>query len=80
MQILECLFIVYNAAERWGLVSEQQASPVFTVILSFLNLSYTLLVQPTSMNEAASACTLEGLQTDMYHVYTKHLRLSKTDS
>ena len=57
-----------------------QASPVFTIILSFLNLSVTLLVQRISMIKAASACKLEGLQTDVYHMYTEHLLLSKTDS
>ena len=47
VQILECLFIAYYAAKPWGLVSKQQANPVFTIILSFSNISDTLLVQLT---------------------------------
>ena len=70
----------HNAAESWGLVLGHQASPVFTIILSFLNISDTLLVQLISMKKAASACKLEGLQTDVHDVYTEHLLLSKTDS
>ena len=73
MQILECLFIAYNAAESWGSGFGHQASPVFTMILSFLNLSNTLLVQPISVKKkAASTCKLEGLQTDVGHMYTEH--------
>ena len=55
----------------------QQASPVFTIILSFLNLSNTLLVQPISMIKAASACKLEGLHIDVYHMYTDHFLCQK---
>ena len=70
MQILECLFIAYNTAEPWGSGFGHQASTVFTIILSFLNLSNTLLVQPST---AASACKPEGLQIDMGQTYTGHL-------
>ena len=80
MQILECLFIAHNEAELLHVDSGHQASPVFTIILSFLNIAHTLLVQPIYFIKAASACILEGLHTDMYHAYTKHLLLSKTDS
>ena len=80
MQILECLFTAYNAAELWGLASGHQASPIFTIILSFLNSSNTLLVQPISMIKVASACKFEGLQTDVYHMCIEHLFLSKADS
>ena len=57
-----------------------QASPVFTIILSFVNICYILPEQPISMKKAESASKLDGLQTDMYHMYAEHLRLSKTDS
>ena len=80
MQVLECLFIAYNAAEPWGSGFEHQASPVFTIILSFLNLSNTLLVQPISMIKAASACKLEGLQTDVGHTILSIYFPSKTVS
>ena len=50
-----------------------QASPVFTKILSFLNISHILLVQLSCMKKAVSACKLEGLQTDVCHAYTEHL-------
>ena len=79
MQILECLFIAYYAAELWGLALGTQANPVFTVILSFLNISDTLLIELISMIKAASACKLEGLRTDVYHMQTEHLLMSKTD-
>ena len=69
MQILECLFIAYNTAELLGLASGHQASPIFTIILSLLNISKTLQVQPISMLKVASACKLEGLHTDVFHVY-----------
>ena len=55
-----------------------QTSPVFTIIISFLNISNTSLVQPIFMKKAASACKFEGLKTDVYHMYTEHLLLSKT--
>ena len=71
---------VYLWYITWGVASGHQASPVFTIILSFWNLSDTLLVQPISMIKAASACKFEGLQADVYHVYTKYLLPSKTDS
>ena len=80
MQILECLSIAYNAAELWGLASGHQAGPVFTIILLFLNISDTLRVQPISMIKAASASKLEGFHTAVYHMYTEHLPLSKTES
>ena len=57
-----------------------QASPVSTIILSYLNLSDTLLVQPITMIKAESACKFEELQTDVFHMYTEHLFLSKADS
>ena len=56
MQILECLLLAYNAAEPWGSGFGHQASPVFTIILSFLNLSNSLLVQLISMKKTASTC------------------------
>ena len=68
MQIMECLFIAYIGFGH-------QASPVFPIILSLLNISNILLVQPISMKKAASACKLDGLQTDVYHMYTQHLLL-----
>ena len=91
MQILECLFIAYNAVEVWGLASGHQASPVFTIILIFLNISHTLLVQPIgdfyinfiecmgNMRFMTEKCPVFGLfaETDMY---TEHLLLSKTDT
>ena len=58
----------------------QQASPVFTIILSFLNIAYTLLKQPIFVIKAAFACILEGLHTDLYQLYTEHLVRSKTNS
>ena len=57
----------------------QQASPVFTIILSFLNMAYTLLEQPIFLIKAVSTCILEGLHTDVYKLYTKHLLWSKTN-
>ena len=75
MQILECLFIAYNAAELWGSGFRHQDSPVFFTILSFLNISDTLLVQLISMLIAASTYKLEGLQTDVCQIYTEHLFL-----
>ena len=45
--MLECLFIAYNAAELWGMASGHQVGPVFTIILSFLNISETLLASTT---------------------------------
>ena len=80
VQILECLFIAYNAAEPWGSGFWHQASHVFTIILSFLNISNILLVHAVSIKKAASASKLAGLQTDVYHMYAEHLLLSKTDS
>ena len=80
MQILECLFLECNAAEPWGAGFGHQASSLFTIILSFLNLSKTLLVQPISMIKVASACILEGLHTDAYHLYTKPFTMVKTNS
>ena len=80
MQIIKCLFIAYNAAEPWGPGIGHQASPVFTIILSFLNISNILPVQSISMNKAASACTLDGLETDVYHMYSEHVLLSKIGS
>ena len=76
MQILECLLLPYNAAEPWRSGFGHQAGPVFTIILSFLNIAGTLLVQLISMMTTASACKLEGLQTDVHHMYTEHLLLS----
>ena len=38
-----------------------------------------LLVQQISVIKAASAYKLEGLRTDVYHMYTEHLLLEKTD-
>ena len=73
MQVLECLFIANNAVEPWESGFGHQVSPVFTINLSFLNLSNTLLVQPISMKKAASACKFGGLQTDVGHTYTEHL-------
>ena len=64
------------AAELLHVDPGHQASPVFTIILSFFNLSVTLLVQPISMIKAASACKVEGLQADVYYMYTEHLLLS----
>ena len=75
MQILVCLFTTYNAAEPWGSGFGHQAIPVFTKILSFLNMSDTLLVHPISMIKAAPACKFEGLQTDVHHMYTEHILL-----
>ena len=60
--------------------SGHQASPVFTIILSYLNIAHTLLVQPIGFIKASPACILEGLHTDVYHLYTIHLLLSKTNS
>ena len=60
--------------------SGQQASSIFTIILSFLNIAYTLLEQPIFLIKAASACILEGLHTDLYQLYTKHLLRSKKNS
>ena len=61
--------------------SGQQASPVFTIILSFLNIAYTLLEKLFLKKiKAASAYILEGLHTDVYQLYTKHLLWSKTNS
>ena len=54
-----------------------QASPVFAIILSILNISNTLLVQPISVIKVASVCKLEGLHIDMYRMYTEHLLWSK---
>ena len=68
------------AAELLHVDSGHQASPVFTVILSFLNTSHTLLVEPICFIKAVSAGRLEGLQTDVCHMYTEHLLLSKTNS
>ena len=51
VQIVECLFIAYNAAEPWGLVSGHQANPVFTIIISFSKSSNTLLIQSISMEK-----------------------------
>ena len=62
------------AAELLHVDSGHQASPVFTIILSFSN---TLLVQPICFIKAASACILEGLHTDVYHLYTKPFTWSK---
>ena len=76
----ECLFIAYNAAEPWGSGIGHLATLVFTIILSFLNVSDTLLVQLIFMIKAASACKLEGLQSYVYHMYAEHLLLSKADS
>ena len=78
--MLECLFIAYLIAELQIWLCRHQAGPVFTIILSFLNIAHTLLVQPICFMKAASACVLEGLHTDVYHLYTKHLLLSKTNS
>ena len=61
-----------NVAELWGMGSGHQASPVFTIILSFLNISTTLLEQLISMKKAAPAWKLEWLQTDVCHMYTEH--------
>ena len=66
-------------AELLHVDSGHQASPVFTIILSFLNIAYTLLVQ-LSFIKAASACILEGLHTDVYHLYTKPFTWSETNS
>ena len=77
MQISECLFM---AAELLHVDSGHQASPVLTIILSFLNIPHTLLVQPICFIKAASACILEGLHADVYHLYTKPLTLVKTNS
>ena len=68
------------AAELLLVDSGHQASPVFTVILPFLNIAHTLLVQPICFIKAASACILEGLHTDVYHVYTNPFTWSKTNS
>ena len=57
------------AAERLHVDSGHQASPVFTIILSFSNIAHT-----------ASAFILEGLHTDVYHLYTKPFTLVKTNS
>ena len=51
--------------------SGQQASPVFTIILSFLNMAYTLLEQPNLLIKAASACILEGLHTECVSIVYK---------
>ena len=72
--------MAYNAAEPWGSGFGHQASPVFTIILSFLNISNTLLVHPISMKKIASARKLVGLRADVCYMYTEHLLLSKTDS
>ena len=77
---MESLFIAYNAAELWGSGFEHQTGPVSTIILSFLNISDTLLVQLISMLKAASTYKFEGLQTDVYYMYMENLFLSKADS
>ena len=77
MQISECLFM---AAELLHVDSGHQASPVFTIILSFWNIAHTLLVQPICFIKAASTCILEGLHTDVYYLYTKPFTLVKTNS
>ena len=74
---MECLFIAYNAAEAWGSCFGHQASPVFTIILSFLIIAHILVVQPICFIKVASACILEGLHTDVYHVYTIPFTLVK---
>ena len=63
------------AAELLHVDSGHQASPVFTIILA-----HTLLVQLICFIKAASACILEGLHTDVYHLYTKSFTLVKTNS
>ena len=65
VQILDCLFIACNAAEPWGLVLGHQTTHVFTIILLYLNLTNTLVVEPISMKKAASVCKLEALQPDV---------------
>ena len=65
------------AAELLHVDLGHQASPVFTTIQSFLNISDTSLVQLISIIIAASACKFEGLQTDVYPLHTEHLLLSK---
>ena len=76
--MLENVFIVHSAAELLHVDSGHQASPVFTIILSFLNIAHTLLAQPICFINAAFACILEGLHTDVYHVCTKPFTLVKS--
>ena len=68
------------AAELLHVDLGHQASPVFTIISSVLNIAHTLLVQPICFIKAASACILEGLHPDVYHLYTKPFTLVKTNS
>ena len=66
--------MAYNAAEPRGLVSGHQSSPVFTIIFK----SFYYFTGTADLYEKSN---IIGLQTNVYHMYTKQLLLkTKTDS